>query len=489
MNKVLTLLFLAILLTASCSVKKESFTPSSVEELAGHTVAVPDGSTTDLYLSQYKGIDLMRIGVGEMAIAVKSGRAEFAMMQEIQFDANRMRDKGFRKCFTNVLKGVTALGFRQDDTLLCARFNTFLKEFRDSGEYDRWYSDWIANADSMAVAMHLNPLPCQGDRMTVGITLGFPFIYLKDEQLSGLEIDLMNRFCRQEGFIPEYSIIDFPALIPSLNTHKIDILLSHLQVTPERSKQILFSNPYYEGKLCCFGWDPIAWSSHKRSLSQVIRESVRANLVNEKHWKILLDGLIVTLEISLLSILLSILLGSLFCYFRMRRSKLVSSFTKVLAQTIQGVPVLVVLMIMCYVVFAKSDISGILVAIFSFGLFFGAGFCELFHSGMLSVDRGQWEAGSALGLNKFQVFRLIALPQALRKIIPVFKGEVITLIKSTAIVGYVAVTDLTQASNIIRARTFDSFFPLILISIVYIILSRFIGRALNALERTINSTK
>lgn len=481
----LTLSFLA----ASCSAGQEPFLPSSVEELAGHTVAVPEGSTTDLFLSQYKDIDLMRIGLGEMAVAVKNGRAEFAMVQETQFDATRMQDKGFRKCFSGLLKGVAALGFRKEDTLLCARFNAFLQEFIDSGEHERWYTGWTTNPDSMAVAVRQNTAPPEGEALVVGITLAFPFIYLKDEELSGLEVDMMDRFCRQAGFKPEYCIIDFPAMIPALHTHKTDILLSHMQVTPERAKQILFSDPYFEGSICCYGRDPDAGSLSKRSLSQTVINSVRTNLIEENYWKILLGGLLVTLEISCFSILLSVLLGAIFCFFRMRRSSLVSGFTKVLAETVQGIPVLVVLMIMCYVVFARSDISGVLVAIFSFGLFYGAVFCELFRAGMLSVDRGQWEAGAALGLGKFQVFRLIAFPQALRQIVPVFKGDVVSLIKSTAIVGYVAVMDLTNASNVIRARTFDSFFPLILISIIYIILSRLIGSALNALERRVNMTK
>lgn len=108
---------------------------------------------------------------------------------------------------------------------------------------------------------------------------------------------------------------------------------------------------------------------------------------------------------------------------------------------------------------------------------------------MQSVDQGQWEAGAALGLNKLQVFRLIAFPQALKRIVPVFKGEVISLIKSTSIVGYVAVMDLTCVGDIIRTRTMDAFFPLILISIIYIILSRLSSSLLDALDRKLNTSR
>ena len=121
----------------------------------------------------------------------------------------------------------------------------------------------------------------------------------------------------------------------------------------------------------------------------------------------------------------------------------------------------------------------------SFGLYYGAYFSEVFRTGMESVDKGQWEAGFALGLRKFQTFYKVVLPQALNRVIPVLKGEVISLIKMTSVVGYVAVIDLTKATDIIRARTLDAFFPLILVSIVYLLLSWLIGLGLNALESKI----
>ena len=488
--RVLPALFLTLsLLAASCAGSRTDFVPQGPEDLAGHTVAVAANSSIDLVLSKNEEIDLLRIGIGELAVAVRSGRAEFAMMQEIQFDANHLRDMGLRKCFTGFMKGNAAVAVRQEDTVLCAAFNTFLHEFIASGERDQWLHDWSNNPDSMAVARRSIPVNTEGKTIVNGITLSYPFLFMKDEQLAGLEVDLMERFCRWGGYRAEYRIVDFPALIPALNTGKVDALVSHIQVTPERAKQVLFSDPYFEGSICCFGRDPEASSGSGKGLAQTVRDSIYANLIMEQHWKLLLQGLLVTLEISLFSILLSILLGAGFCFLRMRRSRALSGTVKLFTETVQGIPVLVVLMIMCYVIFAKSHVSGTLVAIFSFGLFYGARFSELFRSGMLSVGRGQWEAGAALGLSKFQTFRLIAFPQAFRHIIPVFKGEIVSLVKSTSIVGYVAVMDLTCASNVIRARTFDAFFPLILVSIIYILLSRLSARALNALERKVNSKK
>lgn len=490
MTRAFPALFLGLcVLTASCAGSQEDFVPQKPEDLVGHSVAVTANSSIDLDMSKYEGVELLRIGIGELTVAVRSGRAEFAMIQEIQFDANRLKDLGLRKCFSGYLKGNAAVAVRHEDTLLCRRFNEFLGEFIASGERDRWLRDWSSNPDSMAVVQRRLPVNTEGETIVTGVALVYPFIFMKDEQLAGLEIDMMERFCRWGGYRAEYVITDLPGLIPSLSTGKVDALVSHIQVTEERSKQVLFTVPYFEGSICCFGRDPEAAASARRGLVQTVRDSIYANLIMEQHWKLLLQGLLVTLEISLLSILLSILLGAGFCFLRMRRSRVLSGTVKLLTETIQGIPVLVILLMMCYVVFAKSHITGTLVSVFSFALFYGARFCSLFHSGMLSVGRGQWEAGAALGLSKFQTFRLVALPQAFRRIIPVLKGEIVSLIKSTSIVGYVAVIDLTCASNMVRARTFDAFFPLILVSIIYILLSRLSARALNALERSVNLKK
>ena len=116
MRGIRIILLLSLLLSA-CSGRKDAgdAMPTCLEELVGHTVAVAGGSSTDLLLSQYEGIDLMRISIGDMPLAVKSGRAEFAMMQEIQYDANQLDGQGFRKCFSGILKGLSAVAFRKDD--------------------------------------------------------------------------------------------------------------------------------------------------------------------------------------------------------------------------------------------------------------------------------------------------------------------------------------------------------------------------------------
>jgi polar amino acid transport system substrate-binding protein len=145
----------------------------------------------------------------------------------------------------------------------------------------------------------------------------------------------------------------------------------------------------------------------------------------------------------------------------------------------RGMPVLVLLMIMFYVIFAGTSINPVTVAVITFGMNFAAYVSEMFRSAIESVDKGQTEAGVALGFTPFKTFIYIVLPQAFKQVLPVFKGETISLVKTTSIVGFIAVQDLTKVGDIIRSRTFDAFFPLVMVAVLYFIVSWLFAAALD----------
>lgn len=186
--------------------------------------------------------------------------------------------------------------------------------------------------------------------------------------------------------------------------------------------------------------------------------------------------------ISLLSALFGTLVGALVCWMRMSGRRFARSAAGLFISVLRGMPVLVILMIIFYVVFAALDIDPVIVAVIAFGLNFGAYVSEMFRTGIEGVDRGQTEAGIAMGFTKYQTFVNIVLPQAARRILPVYRGEFISLVKTTSIVGYIGVQDLTKAGDIIRSRTFDAFFPLIMIAVIYFGATWFLGLFLDYLD-------
>ena len=198
-----------------------------------------------------------------------------------------------------------------------------------------------------------------------------------------------------------------------------------------------------------------------------VTESFSNNLIVEDRYRMILDGLQVTLLITLFAAVLGTILGGLVCWMRMSRHRWLQQVARVYIDLMRGTPVLVLLMLMYYVVMAPVDATGIVVAIVTFAMNTAAFISEMLRTTIQGIDRGQTEAGLALGFTPRQTFLKIVLPQVVRAVMPVYQGEIISLLKGTSIVGYIAVADMTRASDLIRSRTFDAFFPLIVTAIIY----------------------
>ena len=212
-----------------------------------------------------------------------------------------------------------------------------------------------------------------------------------------------------------------------------------------------------------------------------VAESFSNNLIAEDRYKMILEGLQVTLLITLFAVLLGTLLGGVVCWMRMNRRTWLRRTATTYIELMRGTPVLVLLMLMYYVVMAPVDATGIVVAIVTFAMNTSAYISEMLRTGIQGIDRGQTEAGLALGYTQRQTFLKIILPQVVRAVMPVYQGEVVSLLKGTSIVGYIAVVDMTRASDLIRSRTFDAFFPLIVTAAIYFLVAWVIGQLLTSL--------
>ncbi|WP_091853382.1 ABC transporter permease subunit [Prevotella communis] len=212
-----------------------------------------------------------------------------------------------------------------------------------------------------------------------------------------------------------------------------------------------------------------------------VAESFSNNLIVEDRYRMILDGLQVTLLITLCAAVLGTLLGGLVCWMRMSRRRWLQQVARVYIDLMRGTPVLVLLMLMYYVVMAPVDATGIVVAIVTFAMNTAAYISEMLRTTIQGIDRGQTEAGLALGFTPRQTFLKIVLPQVVRAVMPVYQGEIISLLKGTSIVGYIAVADMTRASDLIRSRTFDAFFPLIVTAVIYFVVAWLIGMLLQSL--------
>ena len=204
----------------------------------------------------------------------------------------------------------------------------------------------------------------------------------------------------------------------------------------------------------------------------------------EDRWKLILDGLGVTLLISVISGAAGLLLGSLFVLARRKKEGgIADKIIHIIESLGGGLPVIVVLMLFYYVIFGSIDVPGALVAIIAFTLLFGASTGSIMWNAIRAVDPGQAEAGRSLGFSDRETFFLVVLPQAARNFVPLLIGQFISLIKETAVVGYIAVQDLTRVGDLIRARTMEAFFPLIAIAVIYFVFCRLMAWLLGKLAK------
>ena len=226
---------------------------------------------------------------------------------------------------------------------------------------------------------------------------------------------------------------------------------------------------------------------------QTFQDKFYLNFIKDDRWKYILDGLGVTLRVTFFAVLIGIVLGFLVSVVRSTcdktgKLKILNAICKLYLTVIRGTPVVVQLLIIYFVIFGSMDISKVIVAVMAFGLNSGAYVAEIFRSGIMSVDSGQFEAGRSLGFNYAQTMIYIIMPQAFKNVLPALGNEFIVLLKETSVSGYIALQDLTKGGDIIRSRTYDAFMPLIAVAVIYLAMVLIFTKLVNILERRLRSS-
>ena len=217
------------------------------------------------------------------------------------------------------------------------------------------------------------------------------------------------------------------------------------------------------------------------------------NFIAEDRWKYLTDGLAVTLQITLCAVILGIVLGFLVAIVRSTHDrtgklKILNALCNLYLTVIRGTPVVVQLLILYFVIFGSSSPSKVMVAVLAFGINSGAYVAEIFRSGIMSIDNGQFEAGRSLGFNYRQTMFYIVMPQAFKNVLPALGNEFISLLKETSVSGYIALQDLTKGGDIIRSRTYDAFMPLIAVALIYLVMVQIFSKLVSLLERRLRNS-
>ena len=470
---------------------------ASLDDLKNKRIGVQLGTVFDIYATKtFPNATVLQFpSFQEVVLAVVAGKVD-AGLNDVDTIAEVMRSRTDLATFGEILfSSPVAAGFNKSKPELRLAFDAFLKEIRANGVHADMVERWMNQRSRQMPAL---PSATANGVLVVGTsTTGFPFVAVQDGELAGFDVELARRFGAHIGKEVRFANQEFAGLIAALVSGKVDVIISDMFMTAERAKQIDFSEPYFAQDNAAFGLrantlprtapsvsaPEAADAPVELSFIDEVVEGFESNILRERRYLLLWDGLKATVIISIFATLFGTALGAAVCFMRMSPLALLRLPARCYIALLRGIPVVVLLMLIFYVVFASVSIDPVFVAVIAFGMNFAAYVSEMFRSGIEGIDPGQSEAGIAMGFSRTQTFLYIVLPQMLQRTLPVYKGEFISLVKMTSIVGYIAVQDLTKASDIIRSRTFDAFFPLVMVAVLYFVISWVLMQALEYLER------
>lgn len=487
-------LLLAVFLVGCGNDKEEtSLIFTSKEDFSGRDVACMTGTVVDravdkvvagitwhYYDDQAGSLEALKRGDVDASIVeepiarvVTSQRMEFSIFPEVIVSDSY----GF------ILKKGSAL---------TDRFSAAITEFSQDGTLASLSEKWLSGDEEK---MHVDwALYDTNERANGKLKYAYepsvyPMSYIDSTgNAAGYEVELLLMIADRLDMGVDISTTTFSSIINLVQTGKADVASGCISITEERAKEVDFPISHYKGGnvFVCRSEnlmdDTGGRGEEEGSFFDKVKDSFDKTFVKEGRWKLILKGLAVTLLISMCSAVMGTVLGFFLMLLLRSKTRWMSACAKAFSALMTGVPALVVLLIVYFIVFGSVDASPVAVAIVAFSVIFSVSVAGILQTGINAVDKGQWEASTALGFGKASVFGRIVMPQALSHVLPLYKGEVVGMMKLTSVVGYIAIQDLTKAGDIIRSRTYEAFFPLLAVAAIYFALSTLIGFLVGRIE-------
>ena len=436
----------------------------------------------------------MQSALTDNCLQVISGRADAFLSDKPTLEYAALNQPELTVFPEPAAEGHLVIGAALGSEKLIEEVNKFIEQCRANGLYEDMYKRWLLTKNPKLPDDLPKPENPDGTLIVGTEGLNEPFTFKgANNQLTGYDVEFALRLGAFLNKNIELQAIPWDPLILATQSKKVDLMVSELDDIPENRETMCLSKDYVASALSLLVrkdrlapevLDRIRQNTDENAISAGTLDQTRSgsfwertkrsfyrSLIQENRWMMVLEGLGMTLFITFCSVILGTLLGFLLCLVRRSRSFIGVTLAKILIRFIQGTPLLVFLMVLYYIVFGQVNISAVAVAIFAFSINLAVYFAESLRGGIDAIDTGQIEAAKAMGFSRFQRFRLIVFPQVVRIIMPVYKGEIVSLLKETAIVGYIAIEDLTKMSDIIRSRTYDAFFPLIMTTIIYLVVA------------------
>lgn len=458
---------------------------TELEQLKGQDIGCLSGSS---YISDvnsfFDGCTVIEYNTyAELIAALKSKRIQAYIADEPMVHSQIRETDGLVSLNKMITKDRYGFIFNLNDTKLCNDINKVLGELTNQGVLDELKEKWISS-ESEPVFDTAQPWDKPNGVLRVGLALDSePFAYLHNNETVGYDVELLYMIAEKLGYGIKITSYEFPSLIDSISAEKEDIGIGCITYTPERAENILFTNSTYESGTVAVVLSDTASS---KSFWSKICDSFEKTFLRENRWQLVTNGLLVTIELSVLTLIFGTLAG--FCFSFLLRSKIraVRDISGIISTIIDGLPLLIILMVFYYILFAKTTLSAITIGVIGLSLEFANSVAGILNIGIETVDKGQTEAAESMGYSRWKIFTKIVFPQAVIRIFSQYIGAVTGMIKGTSIIGYITVVDLTKAGDIIRSHTYEAFFPLIAVALIYFALSQIIAAVLKSVSKKIN---
>ena len=471
-------------MTAMVKASDDVNTIKSLSDLEHADIAVTTGSVFQEHVQNaLPGANILYFNsMADEVNALKSGKVDAAALDE-PTARNIMAQDDEITYLPELLEAVD-YGFifqKGEGEALCGELNEFIAKIKDDGTMESLQDKWFDSGNLSAVEMpDYRELADSGRTIRLATIQNPPFSFASDGMSCGYDIELFYLFCLEKGYAMEVTDVSMDAILSTVQSGKFDTACCGLSITEERKESMLFSDPDYSGGTVLAVRKE--GSGESVGFFESIAKSFQKTFIRENRWKMFLEGIGTTILITVLSAIFGTGLG-FFVFMRCRKgNRAANAITRFCIWLIHGMPVIVLLMILFYIVFGSVDLSGTIVSIIGFTLIFGCSVFNMLKSGVGAVERGQTEAAYALGYSDRRAFYRVILPQAMPHFMPAYKGEITSLIKATAIVGYVTVQDLTKMGDIVRSRTYEAFFPLISVAVIYFIIAAILTFIVNKIE-------
>ena len=421
----------------------------------------------------------------DMILALQSGKVDAYLIEEVSFGVQKKNHPELTVIEepAGYINATCIIGNNERQDRLLGELNQFIADSWENGLLDELYDYWIADFDPVNDTCDVTGFTGENGIISVAVEGGYePFSFISNGNISGFDVDFICRFARAYGYTPEFYEVPFEAIAPGVETGKYDIGMN-IVVSEERNETGTLSDVYYKTpiRLVILGED-----DSSAGFFATLADSFNKTFIRESRWELFVQGAGITVLITIASIIAGTVLGFL-VYLVCRKGSLVAnSVTNFFLWLIHGMPTVLLLMILYYIVFGSSRLNGTWVSVVGFSLMFACSMIDMLRVGCHAIGKGQTEASRALGYSESQSFFRIILPQAAQHFLPIYRNEVVTLIKETSVVGYIAVLDLTKISDLVRSRTYEAFFPLIVTAIMYFVISAILTKVVTMVEHAID---